>query len=42
MGLPGDFKEKTFQRLLANAIFWTAKRKVERKAPVKTGAKDAK
>ena len=31
MGLPGDFKNETFRKLLVNAISWTAKRKLEPK-----------
>jgi len=29
MGLPPDFENENFRKMLVNAIFWTAKRKVE-------------
>jgi len=29
MGLPGDFENETFRKLLVNAITWTAKRKIQ-------------
>ena len=31
LGAPEDFENATFQRMIANALFWTAKRDVERK-----------
>jgi type 1 glutamine amidotransferase len=33
MGLPSDFENEIFTRLLVNAIFWTAKRPVEPRRP---------
>lgn len=33
MGLPGDFKNQTFRKLLVNAISWTAKRNLEPRKP---------
>jgi len=32
LGAPQDFANETFRRLLVNALFWTAKRRVEHKA----------
>jgi hypothetical protein len=29
MGVPEDFKDENFRRLLVNAIFWTAQRDPE-------------
>ena len=33
LGSPGDFENATFRRLLANALFWTANREMQRKEP---------
>jgi type 1 glutamine amidotransferase/nicotinamidase-related amidase len=33
LGCPDDFEHAGFRRLIANALFWTAGRKVERKEP---------